>query len=364
MPWLFSFGAFTTISFSIGALFSVLRRLTAGTLPGMIAMQVLALQLPSFMVLALPMSLLLAPLLAYSRLARGNELMALQGCGISVYRLARPTLGFSLVVAICTLVMTEQIVPPATLKADTLLAHQSAMVSGQPQSSGQQAAAIALIPERDIVHRLFTDQQLTQLLYARTFDGKALHNFTLLQFQNRHLHQIWIAQRATWKAEHNQWSLSEGTHYTINSKSGLYQQVISFRQQLVHTATPNELAAASRQPMSIAETSVLLHRLQHSVDAPYLRKLQVRLHTLMAFPWSGVGLSMIGVALGCQTTQKKAPLGFGLSLILIFVYYLLSFICQTLGNIGIVAASLAGWLPILVLLTIGVFLLQQTNTSS
>lgn len=364
MPWLFSFGAFTTISFSIGALFSVLRRLTAGTLSGTTAMQVLALQLPSFMVLALPMSLLLAPLLTYSRLARGNELLALQGCGVSVYRLARPTLGFSLVVAICTLVMNEQIVPPATLKADTLLANQPAVISGQSQSSGQQATAIASIPERNIVHRLFADQQLTQLLYARTFDGNALHHFTLLQFKDRHLQQMWIAQRAIWKAEHNQWSLSEGTHYTIAPKSGLYQQVVSFQQQLVHAVTPHELATASRQPISIAETSVLLHRLQHAGDTRYLRKLQIRLHALMAFPGIGVGFGMIGAALGCQTTHHKVPSGFGLSLILIFAYYLFSFICQTLGNAGLISARLAGWLPISTLFAIGVILLQRTNTSS
>lgn len=351
MPWIFGFGAFTVIGFSVGSLFDILRRLTQGELSGITAVQVLVLQLPRFIVLALPMSLLLAPLLAYGQLAHSNELTALRACGVSVYRMVRPAICFSLVVAVCTLAINELVVPPTTLKANTLLAQY-------PQD------AIALISKKNIVHKTLVDQQRTQLFYAQTFDGYALHQLTILQYQDQTLHQIWLAKQATWDKAKKQWILFEGTCYTINPESGLYQQVKAFQQQPLHAASLNELAQASRQPISITEIRYLLNQLPQVSDVLYQRKLQVRLHTLMSFPWIGVGFSMIGAALGCRAHQKRASLGFGFSSILIFAHYLFSFICQTLGDVGILAASLSGWLPLCSLFTIGAFLLKQANTKS
>lgn len=351
MPWGFALGAFTVISLSIGTLFDILRRLTAGTLSGSIAVQVLVLQLPRFMVLALPMSMLLAPLLTYSQLAKSNELMALKACGTSAYRIVRPVLCLSLVVAVCTLVINERVVPPTTLMANRLLAQHP-------------VSKIASIPAQNIVHQTYRHHHLAQLFYARTFDGMALHQLTILQFRNQQLYQIWLAQQATWDTTHKQWTLLQGTRYRIDPASGLYQQVVSFQQQSFPTVSPQELAETSRQPISLTETSTLLRHRQPSGDQQDLQRLQVRWHSLMAFPWISVGFTLIGSALGCRSTRKQVSLGFGLSSLLIFAYYTFSLICQTLGDTGIWSASLAGWLPVVSLLAIGVILLHQSNTHS
>ena len=351
MPWVFAFGAFTAISFSIGALFDVLRRLTEGTLSSADALQVLALQLPRFMVLALPMSMLLAPLLTYSQLAQRNELMALRACGASVYRIVRPTLCFSLIVAVSTLTLNEWIVPPATAAVHRL----------QTQHSASQMAAI---PRQNIVHQTYRHQRLTQLFYARTFDGEALHQLTILQFQDHHLHLIWLAKQAIWDSTQQQWILSQGTRYTINPVSGVYRQVVSFKEQPFRKVSPQELAEVARQPISLHDTQMLMQQVQQSGNLQTVQRLQVRWHSLMAFPWIGVGFTLMGSALGCQSTAKRGSLGFGLSSLLIFVYYTFSFICQTLGDTGIWSASVAGWLPIMVLITIGSALLHNSNIRS
>ena len=348
MPWIFGLAAFTAISFSIGTLFNVLSRLTAGVLSWDIAIQVLVLQLPSFVVLALPMSLLFAPLITYSQLARTNELMALKSSGISLFRIVLPTFCCSLFVAICTLAMHELVVPSATLHADTLLAQHS-------------SSSMSLIPKQNIVHQVFANQQITQLFYAHQFDGHALHQLTILQFQNRHLRQIWTAKHATWDESQRHWILSQGSRYSINPESGLYQRVTPFQRQAFQTASPIELATSSREPVSIADTLTLLAPGQQRGDEQYLRKLQVRLHTLIAFPWIGVGFSLLGSALGCRSTQSGGPQGFGLSILLIFGHYTFSFVCQTLGEIGTIPAGLSGWLPLITLLMLGVYLLHQAN---
>lgn len=114
--------------------------------------------------------------------------------------------------------MSEWVVPPATATANRLLVQHP-------------ASQIAAIPTQNIVHRTYHHQHLTQLFYARTFDDEVLHQLTILQFQDRQLHHIWLAKQATWDATQQQWTLTQGTRYTIDPALGLYQQVMSFQQQ-------------------------------------------------------------------------------------------------------------------------------------
>ena len=66
-PLLFAVAAFTVLGLSIGVMFELARRLVDG-LPILVALQLLLLNIPSFLVLSLPMATLFATLLAYSKL--------------------------------------------------------------------------------------------------------------------------------------------------------------------------------------------------------------------------------------------------------------------------------------------------------
>ena len=77
-PMLFAIGAFTAVSLSVGIMFDLVRKIVEFGLPFQIALKVLILKLPSFLVLSFPMSMLLATLLAYGKLSSNSELLALK----------------------------------------------------------------------------------------------------------------------------------------------------------------------------------------------------------------------------------------------------------------------------------------------
>ena len=70
IPFLFAMGLFTSLGLSIGMLFELVRKVTESGLPVDIAIQVFILKMPEFIVLAFPMSILLATLMAYGRFLR------------------------------------------------------------------------------------------------------------------------------------------------------------------------------------------------------------------------------------------------------------------------------------------------------
>ena len=63
-PLLFAIAAFTVVGLSIGVMFELVRRLVEDGLPAWIALQVMVLNLPRFLVLSFPMATLFATLLA------------------------------------------------------------------------------------------------------------------------------------------------------------------------------------------------------------------------------------------------------------------------------------------------------------
>ena len=64
LPFIFGMGMFTSLALSIGTLFDLVRRVTESGLPMDIAVKILFLKMPEFVVLAFPMSMLLASLRA------------------------------------------------------------------------------------------------------------------------------------------------------------------------------------------------------------------------------------------------------------------------------------------------------------
>ena len=110
-PFLFGVGAFSSVLVAIGTIFELVRKVVESGLPITIAINIFLLKLPSFIVLALPMSTLLATLITYSRLSSDSELIALRSCGVSIYRLVLPAVLLSFVVLGMTFLFNEQIVP-------------------------------------------------------------------------------------------------------------------------------------------------------------------------------------------------------------------------------------------------------------
>ena len=94
-PLIFAIAAFTVVSLSVGVMFELVRKIVESGLPVLIALQVLLLRLPSFLVISFPMATLMATLLAYSRLSANSELTALRSVGVTARRMIAPALALS-----------------------------------------------------------------------------------------------------------------------------------------------------------------------------------------------------------------------------------------------------------------------------
>ena len=237
-PFLFGVGAFSSLGVTIDAVFELVRKIVESGLPVGIAIQVFLLKMPNFIVLAFPMSTLLATLMTYSKLSSESELIALRGCGVSVYRMVLTAVMLSLVVTGMTFVFNEQIAPTANYQANQTL--QNALKSDKPIFKQQNI----FYPEyRDIQEADGSkSRMLTRLFYADQFDGKRMKGLTIIDRSTKGLNQVVVAESGKWNGSQNVWDFSNGTIYLI-APNGSYRNIVRFEeQQLKLPRTPLSLA--------------------------------------------------------------------------------------------------------------------------
>lgn len=358
-PFLFGIGAFCSVGVSVDTVFDLIRRVTEKGLAWEIAMEVFALKLPEFVVLAFPMSMLLATLMAYSRLSGDSELVALRSCGVSVYRLVLPAIFVSFLVTGITFVFNEAIVPAANYRASTTL---------------ERAMKREKLPfqDRNIIHTEFAKvtqpdgqkvNMMKRLFYAEQFDGKNMKKLTILDRSEQGLTQIISAESATWNFSRNSWDFFNGTIYAI-APDGSYRNILRFdRQQIQLPRTPLDLAKRGRDygEMNIAEAKERLAVLRQGGDEDDIRKMEIRIQQKYALPFVCVVFALVGSTLGIRPRRASKATSFGLSISIVFAYYLLAFLTNALGQIQVLSPVLAAWLPSGIGLTIGGVLLVRAD---
>jgi len=359
LPFFFGMGIFTSLGVSIGTLFDLVRRVTESGLLLGVAIQILLLKMPSFIVLAFPMSILLATLMAYSRLSSDSELIALRGLGIGLYRLIVPALILSLMVTGATFVMNNWLAPAANYQANVVL--EKAVNSDRPSFS----ASNIVYPEYRQVKQPDGGEKtvLSRLFYAEEFNGENMQGLTILDRTQQNVNQIVTAQSAKWNIADNTWDFFNGTIYII-APDGTYRNIVRFQhQQLALPKAPIDLANRGRDygEMSIQQAMDYLNVVKLSGDEKKIRKLKVRIQEKIALPFVCIVFGLVGAALGVRPQNASKATSFGICVGLIFSYYLLSFLTSSMGIWGVLTPFLSAWAPNFLGLGIGIFLLIRST---
>ncbi|WP_341530672.1 LptF/LptG family permease [Nostoc sp. UHCC 0302] len=353
----FGVGAFSSIGVTIDSVFELIRKIVESGLPIDIAVQVFILKLPYFIVLAFPMSTLLATLMTYSRLSSESELIALRGCGVSVYRMVLTAVMMSLVVTGLTFVFNEQIAPAANYQAANIL--DTALRSDKPTFKQQNI----FYPEyqNDTQPDGTKTRILTRLFYADQFDGKRMKGLTIIDRSEKGLNQIIVSESAQWNGSQNVWDFYNGTIYFVAADRS-YRNIVRFeQQQLKLPRTPLILAEKSRDygEMNISEALDQLEVERLGGDRQKIRKLEVRIHQKFALPFVCVVFGLVGAAMGSIPQRTGRGTSFAISVIVIFSYYLIFFMSGALGQAGVLSPFMGAWLPNFLFLGIGLFLLMR-----
>jgi lipopolysaccharide export system permease protein len=359
-PLLFGIAAFTAVSLSVGVVFELVRRVAESGLPLLAALQVLMLRLPGFLVLSFPMATLMATLLAYSRLSGSSELTALRSIGVSTRRMVVPGLLIALAMTLLTFVFNDLIVPQANLEATNSL---------------ERALGKALTTEKgnNVLYSRFgrakslegeTVRQLTHIFYSRKYLAGQMLDITLIDFSRVGQRQMLNAETGRWNEEKSMWEFRNGRIVNIDEKTGTTTSANFDRYFYPFSRDPLEVAKLPTDPgtMTVGQARRAERLLREAGNAKESRRMRVRIQEKFAFPAICLVFGLIGSSLGVRPHSRTSrSQGFGISVLLIFGYYLMSFIFSSLGITGTLPPFLAAWLPVAIGLSGGLWLLRQAS---
>lgn len=312
--------------------------------------------LPAFLELTVPMALLLAILVAFGRLSSDSEVIALRAAGVSLFRLMVPVAAFAAVIALLTLWLSITARPWGN----------SHLRTGLYEIVKTRAVA-------GIKPKVFNDEFKNLVIYVDRVRPASdlLEGVLVSDTRDASMHNTVYAESArlvTNEARHTlTLRLQNGGIYSTGRGEG-YQDTrfITYDITLDLNAALAQLRNREKDASEMTRTE-----LQHAIAAKQARGEPAHVERVeaarkFAIPFACLVFAALGVPLGIQPSRSVHSRGFSLSLVLIFVYYLLLTFGQNLGERGAVPPLVAVWLPNAVLASVAAVLLTRAarETSS
>ena len=359
-PLIFSISAFTVVSVSVGIMFDLVRKIVEFNLPLNIALNVLILKLPGFVVLSFPMATLLACLLTYSKLSSNSELKALRAIGISIYRIILPSIFLALLMTALTFIFNNNIVPFSNSKADFVLSSSLGKSFSIEKGEDVIYSRKGNITDAD---NNKTSTSLTHIFYAKDYTDGFMNNVKVLDLSKYGYTQVLSAKKAFWNPSIKKWEFLNGK-LLLFSEEG--DSTITKFESYIYPFNTGPIKVASipkdANDMTLDEARQALKIYKETSNIKEVRRLKVRIQEKFTLPMACLVFSLIGSSLASIPNSKtNGSQGFGISIILILFYYILSFSFSSLGVKGSISAISAAWSPVFISSFIGLMLMRKAN---
>lgn len=353
LPFLFGVGAFTSIFFAGNNLLKLTSQVLNG-LPVVTAVELVALSLPSVIVYTLPMSTLLAILIAFSRLSNDSEIVALYASGISLYRSIITVVALGIVVTILSFAMTEFIVPGTNRLSKDI----QARALKEEVSTNKPFVVI--------------DRKTNSTIYVKGGLNAKTHSMrdvTITRFSGDNPTLIFQAKKAQWRGQswqgNNDWVLYNGSWFKLNpngsSESGTFEDIKT--ETVMLSQTPEDIARSMRRPeeMSFRELYRQTRDLARGGVPPrQMLDFEVQLYNKLAIPFAALIFALIGAPLAIRPARSGASVGIGYSIFIIFAYWFTWHFTTALAMQGSIPPFVGAFLADVLGLALGIVLLLRT----
>jgi len=342
----------STFLLLIRAIFSLMELFVSRQVSGPDALRFVAYNLPHILVLTIPIGTLFAVLMTAGRWSGDSELIALQACGINLWRAAKPLVVASGLLFASALWLMVWVMP-ATNRGFELLKMR-----------------VALSGSRPIVDpRVLTEDFPGYLLYVDRIDEQTGRWMKVLLFDlsSATEERLVVAAEADFASDQRDGAAwlklrDTVTHQLQPARPDKYTQNLNAEMEVRLTPL---VAPGVRQQFGVRATATadLIERSgDAAVPAADRRDARIELHKRVAIPAATLAFALVAFPLGVRNRRGGKSFGLTVSVLLVVVYYVLHNNGELLAATGRVGVAFGIWLPNLLLLGLGVVLLRRVST--
>jgi LPS export ABC transporter permease LptF/LPS export ABC transporter permease LptG len=306
---------------------------------------------PLALTYTLPMSVLVGILIGLSRLAADSEITAMRASGMGIWSFLRALSLFVLATWFMAMVNGLYIAP----RAQAALGHLEERLKGSQVSF-------------EVQPRVFYEGFPKKVLYVqdvKSAQGAALWKGVFMaDLSDATNPKITLAKEAIVVSEgpdRLHLHLIDGSEHDTDPQDTSHYQISTFQQTDIPLDLPStESKPDESLPAEVMDTGALWQKAART-DPISARWYLIAFHKRFALPTACLVLALVGIPLGLSSKKSGKSGGFVLTILLVFVYYVISLVGVSLARQGRVSPWFGAWLADFVFLALGVFLLARAE---
>ncbi|MFH1440619.1 MAG: LptF/LptG family permease [Candidatus Omnitrophota bacterium] len=308
--------------------------------------------IPYLLTYTLPIAALTAILLSLGRLSGDNEIIAIRATGINLFSLIFPLFLVGLILSLLLVVFNDRVIPYAHYGTRKTL-----------MEIGVKNPTAALEPG------VFINSFEKYILFIYKIEGNKLYNVRIYEPQKNKPTRTIVAKKGEFIAipEKNivKLKLINGSadEPDLDNPGNFYK--LNFKTYFItlNLAQANKSEKLNRKPkdMSIRELKNEIKKFKTDNINPI--PLTTEIHSKISLAFSCFVFIFLGSSLAIITRRREKSINFGISFLIVGIYYLLFIGAEAISLQGIISPAIAMWIPNLILASVAAFLTYKLCAS-
>jgi LPS export ABC transporter permease LptF/LPS export ABC transporter permease LptG len=310
--------------------------------------------LPSILSVTIPMAFLLGVLLAFGRLASESEIVALRASGISPARLLRPVMALAALAGMATFYVMAVALPAANQSYREIV-----------------FALIVSKAKTGVKPRVFTDEDLVpgMVLYVSDIPSESgrWKDVFVQDVRTPQKPRVILAKTGELVIEKGRkyvaLELHDGAIHAFNADKPESYEETRFKGAAIFPLPfeqffPSVPLAKGDREMGLADLEQKIQEMKAAKKTPKdWAPYAVEWHKKFAIAFACVVFGLLGLGLSLGSKKEARSAAFGLSIGVIFTYYVIIRLGEQAGDTGLVSPAVSMWSANVVLGAIALFLL-------
>lgn len=362
-PFFISFSLIMLL-FVLNLLLRVLGRIVGRGLEPMVIIEYFFLNLAWIVTLATPMSVLVACLMGFGRLAGDREIVVLRAAGISVTRMIRPVLIAGIGVAAFSLFFQDSILPEMNHRNKLL---SSSIRRKKPNLALRQGTFTQDMPNQTLLVREIDDES-GLLMDVTIFDESSSKQPATIIAESGNLDYIDTLGMY-------QFRLNDGEIHQMEREDPTGYEILKFKKATFRIDSPDQVLQRrdkgyrGDRELDLAGLTKRIEDLKaRNNNERYERQInryRVEYHKKFSMSFAAIVFVLIGAPLGIKLTHGGLGASAPLAVFFFLLYWVFLIGGEDIADRGLISPPLAMWLPNIVLGIFGVLLiLHELRTHS
>jgi lipopolysaccharide export system permease protein len=304
---------------------------------------------PAFLAITIPMAVLMASVVTFNQFSANNEWVAMKACNMSFMQLMKPVLFFSLFAYFLANIVMFWALPWGNQSYKVLvydIIKNRASVDIKPNVFNRDFKNLILLVKEHQENSL-----LKGVFIADTSKAESPQIITSEEgviFSNRETLKI-------------QLKLNNGTIHDLSNKGSDYQ-TLNFDRYDINLSLPD--TERLEQKALVGNRELSYPKIIEKIKEMKKKGLptsgpEVELSKKFSIPFTCLLFAFLGAPLGIKSSRSGKSGSFGITLVVIMLYYIGLIMTQNLGRIGEIHSYTSVWIPNAILIVVVVYVLYK-----